>query len=227
MIWFCQLKGKMMKKENKVINFDEKVMETFNDRSQFIPEGSMGDPQSSNFYKKYPEMCDYFARKADGPWTKYYELKARHRRRSYRMSAESKIAKFVLRNMTTSQITAFFMERFWRAMRTHTFHVGVTFTEIMDEIDFETHENTVRRILKDGISFGYFGEQTSSYKKSVNKFFPTPVLIKFSVDFNRAEFLYYKTNDMASLSKELDERLIEKPDAGSSNIDLNSDAPPF
>jgi len=217
----------MMGKENKVVNFDEKVMEKFSDQSQYIPESLMGDPQSSNFYKMYPEICDYFAEKADGPFTRYYELKARHRRRAFRMSAESKIAKFVQQNMTTSQITAFFMERFWRAMRHHTFHVGVTFTEIMDEIDFNTSENTVRKILKNGISFGYYGEQTSSYKKSVSKFFPTPVLIKFSVDFNRAEFLYYKANEMHSLSKELHDRLNEKPDAGNSNIKLNPEAPPF
>lgn len=218
---------KMPKKETKVVDFDEKVMELFSDRSQHIPESLMGDRNASNFYKMYPEICEYFARKADGPFTKYYELKARHKRRSYRMSAESDIATFVQRNMTTSQITAFFMERFWRAMRTETFHVGVTLTEIMDEINFKTHENTVRKILKDGIYFGYYGEQTSSYKKSVTKFYPTPMLIKFYIDFDRSEFLYYKANDMQNLSKELHERLNEKADAGNSDIKLNPDAPPF
>tara|TARA_X000001382_G_scaffold127275_1_gene114906 strand:+ start:191 stop:622 length:432 start_codon:yes stop_codon:yes gene_type:complete len=143
------------------------------------------------------------------------------------MTSESKIAEFVQRNMTTSQITAFFMERFWRAVRTHSFHVGVTLIEIMDEINFKTHENTVRKILKDGIAAGYFGEQTSSYKKSVTKFYPTPMLIKFYIDFDRSEFLYYKANDMQNLSKELYERLNEKPDAGNSDSKLNPSAPPF
>lgn len=215
------------KKQKKIINFDEKVMKEFYDQSQHIPQSAWGDPRTSNFYKMYPEICDYFTERADGPFTRYYELKARHRRRSYRMINESAIAKFVLSTFATSQITAFFMERFWRAMRTHSYHVGVTFTEIMDEIIYHTSENTVRKILKAGISFGYYGEQTSSYKKSVSKFFPTPVLIKFTMDFNRAEFLYYKANEMESLSKELYDRLDEKPDAGNSNIELNPLAPPF
>lgn len=119
------------------------------------------------------------------------------------------------------------MERFWRAMRTHSYHVGVTFTEIMDEIIYHTSENTVRKILKDGIAQGYYGEQTSNYKKSVKKYYPTPAMIKFTIDFNRAEFLYYKANDMESLSKELHNRLNEKPNAGNSNIELNPLAPPF
>lgn len=215
------------KKQKKVINFDEKVMKEFYDQSQHIPQSALGDPRTSNFYKMYPEICDYFTEKADGPFTKYYELKARHRRRSYRMINKSAIAKWVLSTFAISQITAFFMERFWRAMRHHTFHVGVTFTEIMDEIIDHTSENTVRKILKDGIAKGYFGEQTSSYKRSVKKYYPTPVLIKFTIDFNRAEFLYYKANDMEKLSNELHDRLNEKPSAGNSNIEINPEAPPF
>jgi len=216
-----------MGKEKKIVNFDEKVMEKFNDQSQYIPESALGDPRTSSFYKEYPEMCDYFAAKADGPFTKYYELKARHRRRSHRMSSESKIAQFVQRNMTTNQISAFFMERFWRAIRHQTFHVGVTRSEIMDEIIDGTSENTVRKILRDGIALGYYGAHWSSYNKSVKKYFPTPVLVKFSVDFNRAEFLFFKNNNIAELSEELHARINEKLDAGNSNIEINPEAPPF
>ncbi len=203
------------------------ITEEFNDRGAFIKVNE--NPKHSNFYTMFPEVCDYFFEKADGPWTKYYELKSRHLRRAYRTTDSLDISHFITQNRTHGIIVAFMMERFWRAMRNKTAHVGVTYDEIFDELgdNEKPTERTIRRILKNGRLLGVWDYTKSSYNESLHKYFPTKKMIKYQIDYMRAEFVYYKGNNIHDLVVDLHERIKEKEHSGHSNINLNSDAPPL
>tara|TARA_R100001463_G_scaffold72701_1_gene126563 strand:- start:288 stop:977 length:690 start_codon:yes stop_codon:yes gene_type:complete len=217
----------MTEKINNSEDIHKLINHKFHDNGAFIKANA--DPRHSNFYNMFPEICEYFFKKADGPWTRYYELKARHLRRAYRTTDSLDISHFVTQNRTHGIIFSFLMERFWRGMRNKSAHVGVTYDEIFDELgDYEKPtERTIRKILKKGRLLGVWDYSKSSYNESIHKYFPTKKLIKYQIDYLRAEFIFFKNNKISTLVDDLHERIEEKEHSGHSNINLNNDAPPL
>ena len=172
--------------------------------------------RESQFYDIYPELCDFFMEKAGSPWSTYFMLKARYRRRMLRdQTIDNFVYEFFNKNVYHNIIGSFMIDRFWRAMEDRTANVGVIVDEIYDEIG-KTHptKRTIRDYMEEGVSLGIFGEARSRFNKTLLKYYPTKLMIEHFMQYYRQEFIFLKDNNITPIVKGVTDRLDKNPDSG-------------
>tara|TARA_R110002049_G_scaffold155921_1_gene320879 strand:+ start:393 stop:1031 length:639 start_codon:yes stop_codon:yes gene_type:complete len=172
--------------------------------------------RESQFYDIYPEMCEFLMEKAGSPWSTYFMLKARYRRRMLRdQTRDNFVYQFFNKNVYHNIIGSFMIDRFWRAMEDRTANVGVIVDEIYDEIG-KTHptKRTIREYMEEGVQLGIFGETRSKHNKKLLKYYPTKIMIEHFIQYYRQEFLFLEDNNIGEIGKGLRKRLKGKPDSG-------------
>ena len=172
--------------------------------------------RESQFYKIYPEMCEFFMDKAGSPWSQFFMLKARYRRRMLRdQTRDNFVYQYFNKNVYHNIIGSFMIDRFWRAMEDRTANVGVIVDEIYDEIG-KTHptKRTIREYMEEGVKIGIFGETRSWFNKTLVKYYPTETMIEHFMEYYRHEFLFLEDNNIDEVVKGVSARLKENGESG-------------
>ncbi len=172
--------------------------------------------RESQYYDIYPELCDFFMEKAGSPWSQYFMLKARYRRRMLRdQLRDNFVYQYFNKNVYHNIIGSFMMDRFWRAMEDRTANVGVIVDEIYDEIG-KSHptKRTIREYMEEGVGLGIFGETRSRFNKKLLKYYPTKIMIEHFMQYYRQEFLFLKDNNITEIVKGVTDRLDQNSKSG-------------
>ena len=172
--------------------------------------------RESQFYDIYPELCDFFMEKAGSPWSQYFMIKARYRRRMLKdQTLHNFVYQYFNKSLYHNIIGSFMIDRFWRAMEDRTANVGVIVDEIYDEIG-KTHptKRTIREYMEEGVGLGIFGETRSRFNKKLLKYYPTKLMIEHFMQYYRQEFLFLKDNNITEIVKGVTDRLDKNPDSG-------------
>lgn len=178
--------------------------------------------KGSQYYDKFPEICEYFMRKSGGPWSDWHELNERYHRQELRKFGRHKVFQFCNQSYEMMVFTTFLMDKWWKAMQQQHCHVGITYSEFEDELEIDydktdakdKKEDTIKKNINHGIDEQIIGCISSTFDKRVKKYFPMPDMLEFYIMKSRHRWMFFQKNNVRDKGDRIAQRLSENRNSG-------------